>query len=177
MRILLLCLLAYGQTSRGEVSLAQPYQPKLPNPTAYRLVFQDEFEAATLDWSVWDSEDAVKKSASGQRTYRGKANAVVEDGLLKLIVRKENVQGADWTAAFVWLRETFGPNTYYESRFKNTDATGINNAFWLACKTAEPQPYANWYEIDCPENKLHTDGHYPRAPCLARLEDLWLPGP
>ena len=141
MRTLHLCLLPCCLIGCDVVSQAQDYQPNLPNTDAYRLVFQDEFEGTALDWTVWDSEEAVKRSPSGQKVYRSKTNARVEDGLLKLIVRREPRKGSDWTAAFVWLRENFGANTYYESRFINTRATGVNNAFWMACKTSQPKPY------------------------------------
>ena len=136
----------------------QRHSPLHPKADEFALVFQDEFNGSALDWNVWDSEDGVKRSPSGQRTRRSPANVTVEDGLLKLNVRKELVNGADWTAAYVWLRENFGPNTYYEARFVNTKATGINNAFWFATRTAERKIYRDRYEIDCPENKLHEDG-------------------
>lgn len=127
----------------------------------YQMVFEDDFGGTSLDGSLWDSQNSLTTSASGQKVYRQPANAVVADGLLKLMVRKESVNRSEWTAAFVWLRKVYPVNTYYEARFVNTAATGVNNAFWTSCKTnadAETSAYRNRYEIDCPESKLHTDG-------------------
>ncbi len=155
-----LILITCQPDHKTESTSQNKYLPKLPDPEKYELVFNDEFEGKTLDWTVWDSEDTIKTSASGQKTFRSKANIEVADGLLKLMVKKESINGSEWTAAFVWLRKVFGPNTYYESKFLNTKATGVNNAFWMACKTKKrgSGAYSNHYEIDCPENKLHTDG-------------------
>lgn len=127
----------------------------------YQMVFEDGFDGTSLDGSLWDSQNSLTTSASGQKVYRQPANAVVTDGLLKLMVKKENVDGSQWTAAFVWLKKVYPVNTYYEARFINTAAMGVNNAFWISCKTnadADTRAYQNRYEIDCPESKLHTDG-------------------
>ncbi|PWE00312.1 CBM96 family carbohydrate-binding protein [Marinilabilia rubra] len=135
--------------------------PNIPNSDDFQLVFQDEFNGSSMDWTVWDSEDGVKTSASGEVVHRDKQNIVVEDGLMKILVKQESVNGSDWTAGFVWLREVYGANSYYEARISNTDATGVNNAFWMSAATNKAEgtkSYQNRYEIDCPENRLLNDG-------------------
>ncbi len=130
--------------------------PLLANAADYQLVFQDEFNGIALDWNVWVSDDAVKTSSSGQTVGRWKENAVLADGFLKLMVKKGNRADSEWTAGFVWIKKLFGPNTYYESRFRLTDATGVNNAFWTACQTAGDdvtRSFKNRYEIDVVEAK------------------------
>lgn len=142
-------------------AFSQTPAPNVPNAEELQLVFQDEFNGSSMDWSVWDSDDALRTSASGQLSYRGKENIVVADGLMKLMVKQESINGSEWTAGFVWLKETYGANTYYETRMSNTDATGINNAFWMAAKNtqeATSSSYKNRYEIDCPENRLLDNG-------------------
>jgi hypothetical protein len=140
----------------GRVQAGNP-QPLLSNPADYQLVFQDEFEGNALDWNVWASDDAIKTSASGQTVGRWKDNAVVADGLLKLMVYKGNRTDSQWTAGYVWVKELFGPNTYYESRFRVGAATGVNNAFWTAVQTASDMStrnFKNRYEIDIVEAKV-----------------------
>lgn len=132
-------------------------QPVLPNSADYQMVFQDEFEGSSLDWNVWDSDDAIKTSASGQTVGRWKDNTVVVDGLLKLMVYKGNRTDSQWTAGYVWVKELFGPNTYYESRFRVGAATGVNNAFWTAVQTSSDMStrnFKNRYEIDVVEAKV-----------------------
>lgn len=153
--VLILPLLFAGKGNAGNP------EPLLPEPNAYQVVFQDEFEEAGLDWNVWGSDDAVKTSASGQKVGRWKENAVLADGLLRLMVRKGNRTDSEWTAAYVWVRKLFGPNTYYESRFRVTAATGVNNAFWTAVQTASDESsraYKNRYEIDVVEAKVLNGG-------------------
>jgi len=149
---ILLCILPLTGGVQGS-----SVQPLLSNPTDYQLVFQDEFDGSALDWNVWGSDDAIKTSASGQTVGRWKDNAVLADGLLKLMVYKGNRIDSEWTAGFVWVKETFGPNTYYESRFRVTTATGVNNAFWTTVQTvtdANTRNYKNRYEIDVVEAKV-----------------------
>jgi hypothetical protein len=131
--------------------------PLLTNTNDYQLVFQDEFNGTVLDWNVWGSDDAIKTSASGQTVGRWKDNAVVADGFLKLMVYKGNRTDSQWTAGYVWVKELFGPNTYYESRFRVGAATGVNNAFWTAVQTASDmgtRNFKNRYEIDIVEAKV-----------------------
>ncbi len=130
--------------------------PLLTNATDYQLVFQDEFDGNALDWNVWESDDAISTSPSNQIVGRWKENAVVENGLLKLFVKKANRTDSEWTAGYVWVKQVFGVNTYYESRFRLTNATGVNNSFWTAVRTmanSSTNTYKNRYEIDVVEAK------------------------
>lgn len=146
--LMLICALSL--TGRAQVS------PLLSNAGDYQLVFQDEFNGNVLDWNIWGSDDAVKTSASGETVGRWKENAVLADGLLKLMVKKGNRTDSEWTAGYVWVKQLFGPNTYYESRFRLTNATGVNNAFWTAVQTVADETtrsFKNRYEIDVVEAK------------------------
>lgn len=143
-------------TAAIPVSVLVAQQPLLSQPENYEMVFADEFSSGSLDWNVWESADAISTSASGQKVGRWKENAVVSDGNLKLTVKKGNRADSEWTAAYVWVKKLYGPNTYYEARFKCTDATGVNNAFWTACNSTRnntDRNYKNRYEIDAVEVK------------------------
>jgi len=72
------------------------------------------------------------------------------------MVKKGNRTDSEWTAEYVWVKQLFGPNTYYESRFRLTNATGVNNAFWTAVQTVADKTtrsFKNRYEIDVVEAK------------------------
>jgi hypothetical protein len=136
-------------------------KPLVPNANDLQLVFQDEFNANTLDWNVWASLDAANKTSGGLKVGRWKENAVLADGLLKLMVKKGNRPDSDWTAAFIWLKKTYGSNTYYESKFRVTNEPGINNAFWTSCIGSldnKTRSYKNRYEIDVVEAKKYNNG-------------------
>ncbi|MDR1810278.1 MAG: hypothetical protein LBR34_07740 [Prevotella sp.] len=157
--IITVALLSSPIAGRGQAN--SPAPTSIPSPEDYQLVFQDEFEGNALDWSVWESADKISSSASGEVVGRWKENTVLANGLLKLMNYKGNRADSEWTAASVWVKEKFGPNTYYEARFKVTDATGVNNAFWMAVpgSDAETRNYKNRYEIDIVEaKKLNAGG-------------------
>lgn len=127
--------------------------PQIPNPDNYELVFSDEFSGTSLDWDIWGSQDAIATSPNGTSVGRWKENAILNNGFLELITKKGNRDDSEWTSGFVWLKQTFGSNTYYEARFKCTDATGVNNAFWTSVRETETKTYMNSYEIDVVEAK------------------------
>lgn len=140
------------------VEEAAPVTPAVePHGEPMELVFQDEFNGDALDLNVWKSkeydEDPVKND-----TVRGPDNLEVKDGHLLLHVRKEarerNGRKSSWTAAYVYTREPVDNNVYIEARFKPTEASGVNNAFWLASVTSDRKSYRDRYEIDCPETRL-----------------------
>lgn len=118
------------------------------------LVDSDEFEGDTVDWSRWQSEDprTIKHA-----TYRGPENALVRDGELRLYVTKQSKNGSEWMAASIYLTEPLEYNSYVECRFKSTQCPGVNNAFWLACRTAQGGTYNNRYEVDIVEARYNTE--------------------
>ena len=163
-----LCLVSCGRTVRGESEprvletsksdLRPAVTPAvLPHAEGMELVFRDEFDGDHLDPQVWISkqyeDDPIKNG-----TLRGPDNLQVKDGYLLLHVRKEvrerKGKKSSWTAAFVYTRENIDNNIYIETRFKPTQASGVNNAFWLAGITGDRKSYCDRYEIDCPETRL-----------------------
>jgi hypothetical protein len=133
----------------------------LPTPSAnplneeLALVFADEFEGSTLNSAVWKSpgyEEGLKRE-----TARGPDNLEVRDGELRLHVRKEARPAgrgrSTWTAGFVYLREPLENNSYVEARFKPGQASGVNNAFWLAAMDGSTAGVSDRYEIDIVESR------------------------
>ncbi|HAX95143.1 MAG TPA: hypothetical protein DCY35_01260 [Prolixibacteraceae bacterium] len=120
-----------------------------PTSSQWELTFQDEFNGDSLDWNVWDSENAPNdRLLSG----RWKENARVENGILSLLTKKENRCGNQWTAAHIWVRKEVFEQAYgyWESSLRYAGAPGLNNAWWMMRETRE-------FEIDINE------GHYPNT--------------
>ena len=135
-----------------------------PTDEEWVMTFNDEFLGDSLDWDVWESQDAWP---SHILSYRSPDNAVVEDGSLKLVVKKESKGGAEWTSGNVWVdptvfRQSYG---YWEARYKITAAKGINNSFWAITKNVAGlvSETNQHFELDINEgkyqNKVHTNYH------------------
>src|SRR5512137_2667645 len=74
-------------------------------PPGYVLVFSDEFNGTTADLDKnWDFQNGT----SGHiLSSRWRENAVVTNGFLRLVARKEKRGRQEWTAGSLWTRETF----------------------------------------------------------------------
>jgi len=120
----------------------------------WQLVFDDHFDYpdAQLDQN-WIAQNGPNGHIL---CSRWRENARVDDGILKLINRKEQRGGQDWTSASLWTKRRFKYG-YFECRYKYAAATGTNNSFWLTTMhTAGKLPEGNkHFEIDINE------GHYP----------------
>ena len=120
------------------------------------LTFADEFEGDALDFNVWQSEHSAGRASL--QSSRWRENAVTENGDLKLLTKKEERGGKEWTTGSVWVnREVFAQTYgYWEARYKYCAAQGINNAWWMRTpESASTLPYG--MEIDINE------GHYPNS--------------
>ena len=99
-----------------------------PDHALWELTFEDHFDGDTLDARVWN----VQASASPHLlSGRWPENVVVEDGLLRLVTRKELRAGQEWTTGHIWTRNFKQQYGYFEARMRYAAATGVNNAFWL----------------------------------------------
>ena len=117
--------------------------------SGYRLIFSDEFDGKKMNWNIWAAEnpDNIK-----HETSRGPEAVEVRDGELRLNVRKVNrSEKVKWIAGYVYLKEPLEHNVYIECRFRSGASSGVNNAFWLACKTPPNNTWCNKYEIDIVE--------------------------
>ncbi|MCW5922190.1 MAG: family 16 glycosylhydrolase [Saprospiraceae bacterium] len=111
----------------------------------WELVFHDDFDGDSLDRDKWMTWYPYGDSGSDQcsfcrthgeegQVYRDE-NAVVEGGLLKLIVKKEpdswyGLQ-RDYTSGMVHSRQAFTDYARYEIRCKIPQGDGFWPAFWV----------------------------------------------
>jgi beta-glucanase (GH16 family) len=132
---------------------AEPPGTLLPGGAgAWKLAWSEEFDGpdARLD-ERWVSQNGP----SGHiLCSRWRENAVVADGMLRLINRKEKRGGQNWTSGSITTREKFQYG-YFECRYRYAAAKGTNNSFWLMTGR-EPAPgKGKAFEIDINE------GHFP----------------
>lgn len=117
--------------------------------TGYRLIFADEFDGRRMNWDLWAADDPNNIK---NETSRGPEAVEVRDGELRLNVRRVNrSEKVKWIAGYVYLKEPLENNVYIECRFRSGQCPGVNNAFWLACKTPPNTTWCNKYEVDIVE--------------------------
>ena len=69
-------------------------------PKGYQLYFEDTFDGDKLDKSIWSYEIGNGGGwGNGEVEYYQEENAVVKDGKLHIIAKKESVHGFDYTSA------------------------------------------------------------------------------
>ncbi|TAE90894.1 MAG: hypothetical protein EAZ81_08265, partial [Verrucomicrobia bacterium] len=99
------------------LSSAAPSAPSiLPGGAGkWQLRWADEFDYpdAQLDQS-WISQNSASKHILSSRW---RENAVVKNGTLKLINRKESRGGNDWTSGSIWTKQQFQYG-YFECRYR-----------------------------------------------------------
>ncbi len=120
------------------------------------LILSDEFDGPALDENLWKSLEYGQLGMK-HNTLRGPDNLEVKDGNLLLHVRRESKehdgQISEWTAGYVYTHSPIENNVYIEARFKPGKASGVNNAFWLACVGKPRHTYLDRYEIDIIESR------------------------
>ncbi|WHZ02810.1 glycoside hydrolase family 16 protein [Neobacillus sp. YX16] len=101
------------------------------NQNGWVLIWQDEFENNCLDSSKWNVEDWAAEKNNELQYYSPK-NVKVEDGVLKLISKKEQFKGKDYTSGAVYTQGKF--DFLYgkaEMRAKLPAGQGMFPAFWM----------------------------------------------
>lgn len=119
-------------------------------PPRYQLVFSDEFNGATTDL---DKDWEFQNGPSGHiLCSRWRENAVVTNGLVRLLNKKETRAGQEWTSASLWTKRQFQYG-YFECRYRYGAATGLNNSFWIMTRGGTTNTPGR-FEIDINEGHL-----------------------
>ncbi len=136
---------------------AQPQNPITPSSLPggadkWELAWSDDFNGPDAELErKWKSQNGP----SGHiLSSRWRENAVVTNGILRLVARKEKRGGQEWTAGSLWTREMFQYG-YFECRYRYAAAEGGNNSFWLMPTGTNQITKGKFFEIDVNE------GHYP----------------
>ncbi|OGV64360.1 MAG: hypothetical protein A2283_01255 [Lentisphaerae bacterium RIFOXYA12_FULL_48_11] len=118
--------------------------------SGYQLVWQDEFNCTTADLDKnWDFQNGP----SGHiLCSRWRENAVVENGVCRLLNKKETRVGQDWTSASIWTRRQFKYG-FFECRYRYGASTGLNNSFWIMTRGGTTNTPGR-FEIDINEGHI-----------------------
>jgi len=149
-------------TCAGALSFAQP-----PAGKNWKLVFEDDFNYETA--KLEDNWTLMNEPQRQMLCGRWKENAVTENGILRLLNKKETREGQNWTSASLWTKKTFKYG-YFECRYRYAKSSGVNNAFWVATyRSSAPEGVAR-FEVDVNE------GHYPDeiATNIHNWSDTWV---
>lgn len=121
------------------------------------LVFEDDFDGTELDNSKWHIEKGVPRDHrfEKQKAWHQEDNIVVENGLLKIVTKREQKNGMtyynhfiqndsiadfEYTTGEIVCKKQFGSGKF-EARIKIPKGRGLWPAFWLF--SSNP-----WSEID-----------------------------
>jgi beta-glucanase (GH16 family) len=116
-------------------------------------MWSDEFNGSNAELDKeWISQNAPSTHIL---CSRWRENALVSDGTLKLVNRKEKRGGQEWTSGNLWTKQKFLYG-YFECRYRYAAAEGTNNSFWIMTMGEKPKA-GKCFEIDINE------GHYPNS--------------
>ncbi len=122
--------------------LAQDPKPLLPPDlaTGYTLAWRDEFDGDQLNTAEWNIRTGARFASENT-----KGNVSVDQGWLRLAVRKEKAGPLDYTAGGVISKKEFKYG-YYEARFRVPRGAGWHTSFWMMKNTGGQT--GNRQEID-----------------------------
>lgn len=118
-----------------------------PPQLEMELVWADEFDGTELDESKWEcmigdgSDYGLWQWGNNEEQWYKKENALVENGLLKIKVKKETVGNYDYTSARIRSKEN-GDFKYgrVEASIRMANTGGLWHAFWML----PTSPTENW---------------------------------
>ena len=135
------------------LSQAQNYvlYAKWVNGNGYALTFDEDFNGDELDMDVWNYDIGTGSGGWGNgelQYYTGNnktgesGNIVISDGTLKIIAKREQYGGKDFTSARIKTKDNFA-QTFgrFEARIKLPEGVGLWPAFWMM---PQDSVYGTW---------------------------------
>lgn len=115
----------------------------------WKLFWNDEFSGGDKEFDArWNAENY---SSAHIDCSRWRENAVISDGTLKIVYKKEYKGGKEYTTANVMTKEKFLYG-YFEARYKYAPAYATNNSFWIRTDQIQDGK-GSTFEIDINEGK------------------------
>lgn len=147
---------------------AVPY--KIITAQDYQLVWSDEFEGTELDLTKWEYQIGNGPPSgwgNNEWEYYTDENAIVQDGYLTIVAKKENKNGFNYTSSRIRsIHKGDWKYGKFEFRAKMPFGKGIWPAIWMMPTESVYGGWAASGEIDIMEylghetNKVHGTLHY-----------------
>lgn len=152
-----LLLMTCSKKNTGTASTPNPSPPSSTPPSwsfETTPVWIDDFSTTNVDASKWTFETGGNGWGNNELEYYTNGdNAVVENGILKIIAKKETVGGRNYTSSRM-ITKNKGDWTYgrFEIRAKIPKGVGTWPAIWLLATDNAYGGWPNSGEIDIMEN-------------------------
>src|SRR5215510_8503803 len=134
--------------------------PPPPPPTGAppgfpTLLWSDEFNGTTINGANWTYDLGNGGFGNNElENYTNRPeNARIENGMLVIEARRENLGGSAYTSARLKTQglRTFGVNTWVEARIQSPQGQGIWPAFWMLGNTITSVGWPSCGELDIME--------------------------
>jgi beta-glucanase (GH16 family) len=161
-------LLACGLEPAPQQQSGDTNTVSLP-PAGYRLVWQDDFDGATLDPARWTPLSGPRRGA-----IETPASVAVANGLLTMTTYTD--AGGVHHAGFVTSEGHFAARYgYFEARIRFHDAPGAWCAFWISAHSVDfgGDPGVNGTEIDVVEHRVTDQGGWTELADMVALNVNW----
>ena len=131
-------------------------QPPPGAPPGFpRLVWSDEFSGTSINTANWGFDLGNGGFGNNElENYTNRPeNARIENGMLVIEARKENLGGSAYTSARMKTqgKQSFGINTWVEARINAPEGQGIWPAFWMLGNSISTVGWPSCGEIDIME--------------------------
>jgi hypothetical protein len=131
-------------------------QPPPGAPPGFpRLVWSDEFNGTAINTANWGFDLGNGGFGNNElENYTNRPeNARIENGMLVIEARKENLGGSAYTSARMKTqgKQSFGINTWVEARINAPEGQGIWPAFWMLGNSISTVGWPSCGEIDIME--------------------------
>ena len=131
-------------------------QPAPGAPPGFsRLVWSDEFSASSINTGNWGFDLGNSGFGNNElQNYTNRSqNARIENGMLVIEARRENLGGSAFTSARLKTQglQSFGINTWVEARINAPEGQGIWPAFWMLGNSISTVGWPSCGEIDIME--------------------------
>jgi hypothetical protein len=137
----------------GAVGVTPPQEGAPPGFP--RLIWSDEFSGSTINTANWTYD--LGNSGWGNNELENytdrPVNSRIENGLLVIEARRENLGGSSYTSARLKTQglQSFGVNTWVEARIQVPQGQGVWPAFWMLGNSISSISWPACGEIDIME--------------------------
>lgn len=131
-------------------------QPPAGAPPGFsRLIWSDEFSGTSINSANWGFDLGNGGFGNNElENYTNRPeNARIENGMLVIEARRENLGGSAYTSARMKTqgKQSFGINTWVEARINAPEGQGIWPAFWMLGNSISTVGWPSCGEIDIME--------------------------